>query len=46
MLKRMTVGKHSFKSYEEFKALMNLAIEQGFKTLQEFNKFLDLNCSK
>lgn len=46
MVKRITVGGHNFKSYEEFKALMNLAIEQGFKTLQEFNKFLDLNSIK
>lgn len=46
MVKRMTVGNYSFKSYKEFKALMNIAISQGFKTLEEFNKFLGLHFSK
>lgn len=47
MLKmRVGIEKHSFKSFEEFKALVDIALSKGFKTVKEFNKFLNLHFSK
>ncbi len=46
MIRQIQIGGYNFKSYVEFKALIDLAVLQGFKTVEEFNKFLKLHFSK
>ncbi len=44
-MKVFRFGKYSFKSFDEFKAVQDLAIANGFNTAGDFNKFLDANYS-
>lgn len=38
----MKFGKYSFKNMAEFNSVSNLAIANGVRTLDEFDKFLSL----
>jgi hypothetical protein len=46
MIKFIKIGKHSFSSMDEFKAVQNLAIKDGLNSIGEFEKFLDGYFSK
>ena len=41
----MRFGKFRFNSFKEFQQLQNLAIANGVGTVEEFEKFLSVNCS-
>ncbi len=45
MIRKVIIGDYKL-NYNEFKALATLAGLEGFKTLEEFNKFLKSYFSK
>ncbi|MFY9088921.1 hypothetical protein [Arcobacter aquimarinus] len=41
----MRFGKFRFDSFKEFQQLQSLAAANGVGTVEEFEKFLSVNCS-
>ena len=41
----MKYGKYLFKDLKEFITIQPQAKEKGFETIEDFEKFLELNCS-
>lgn len=39
------IGKYRFTNYQELQHIQNLAIANGVGTVEQFEKFLQANCS-